>query len=102
MYFIILRTKFEITIYTMAGCEACKIMQNLVKQVVPDDIPVRIEEIPSDKNGLAIRKVLRINDFPTTVLYKNKDDVKIPMVDIVGTRPAVEIRKLILKCYLVF
>ena len=94
-----MKTKFEIKIYTTPGCEACNIMKRLVSQAVIDNniTPVSIEEIGTDKEGLHRQRSLMINDFPTTVLYKQVGDKNLPMFELVGTKPVIEIRKLILK-----
>lgn len=92
---VTLKNKFRIYIYTTPGCQACRIMKNLVTSAVEDfiNVDVYIENIGYSESELHKQKELNIRDFPTTRMYKGTSNKS--LWELVGTYPKDYIKQVI-------
>lgn len=70
----------EIRIITTIGCEGCRIMENIVQNVIKDidynEIEYSIYDFQNlDANMLHFVNRYQVNDFPATFIIKNNEVV---------------------------
>ena len=79
----------KIFLITTVGCDACNIMQERIEEAIRQHEGVfefeRIDKDLARKHSLLHK--LQLHDFPTTLLYKDKD----LRFGYVGTRPTIVI-----------
>lgn len=82
--------KRKILLITTEGCEACRIMDNIIQKAL-DNYEKQVDYEIKDKDTIDIEflKKHHINDFPTTILYQNNLIVFITA----GTKPADQLRR---------
>ena len=82
--------KKKVLLITTKGCEACRIMDNII-QLALDNYDSQVDYEIKDKDNIDIEflKEKHIDDFPTTILYQDNRIVFM----FVGTKPAEVVRK---------
>lgn len=76
--------KRKILLITTKGCEGCKILDRIIQKAL-DTYDKEVDYEIKDKDNIDVDflKKHHINDFPTTILYKNNSIVFM----FVGTKP---------------
>lgn len=86
----------KVLLITTPGCEACKIMENIIRKVHKDNLytfSIDVQEFNKVPEFIKIN--VPMNDFPVTVLLQGGKSGQTIKYHFVGTKPAREVQSII-------